>query len=453
MKKFLALAGLLVLAVVMMTACNRDEEREVGEAGWTPDDMGPATIRMAWWGNDARHSAVNAALDLFVERYPHIYIERTYGAFDGYLDTLIVELADGSEPDVFQSNYAWVHMLAGGNNPFMDLRTLDHIIDLGEWSNALLARTTTNDGQLAGVPHGITGRVIIYNESMLAAGGRTTFPATIDEWIALAEVINAGNTPLDTEGNTYAFWPLGAPNNDLSMDIVILTMIYNHFGVNLHANGRILPTVDQVEEIFDILQRMKDVGLLPTHDQQEGVTNAFNPVWMEGRGGSVFEWVSNIHLAGEAVAANVVDADSRTVEGFGVALFPAVAPGGTQYSMQRPSIAHAVGPNTSYPALAAYLLNWLYTDEEALRILFDAFGIPLSNTAAGLFEEMGGAWGLMLEGFRLLEANEAVMCAYFEDSRLRPHRLRTIEAFRSGAINAREAARQWVENQQYGLDN
>jgi oligogalacturonide transport system substrate-binding protein len=455
MKRILTVAGLLILTVFVLAACNRNRETEAGFGwdGWTPDDIGPTTIRMAWWGGDARHNAINAALDLFQDRYPHIEIVREYGAFGPYLDALIVQLADGSEPDVFQSNYAWVHMLADGNNPYMDLNRLNHIIDLGEWSDALLARTITADGQLSSVPHGITGRVIIYDTEMLRAAGRSTFPATFDEWISLAETVNAGNTALDTPGNNYAFWPLGAPNNDLSMDIIIMTMIYNHFGVNLHANGRILPTIDQVEYVFNILQRMKDVGLLPTHEQQEGVTDAFNPVWMEGRGGSVFEWVSNIHLAGGAMETAVVDPAARRVEGFGVALLPAVAPGGSRLSLQRPSIVHAVGPNTEHPALAAYLLNWLYTDEQALRTIFDQFGIPLSNTAARIFQDMGGAWGLMLDGFDLLEANEAIMCAFFEDANLRPHRLRTIEAFRRGDINARDAATQWVNNQQYGLDN
>jgi oligogalacturonide transport system substrate-binding protein len=408
---------------------------------------------MAWWGGQTRHDAVNAALDLFMDRYPHITVEREYGAFGGYLDALQIMLADGSEPDVFQSNYAWVHMLAGGNNPYMNLWDWAHIIDLNEWSPALLNRAVTADGQLAGVPHGITGRVIIYTQEMLDAAGLTSFPATFDEWIEAGERVAANNTALDTPGNQYAFWPLGAPGNDLTMDIIIMTMIINHFGVNLEANGRIQPTIDQVEYVFNIIGRMMDAGLMPTHQQQEGVTDAFNPVWMDGRGGSVFEWVSNIHLAGGAVGSAVVDENAQRTEGIGVALLPAVTAGGTRLSMQRPSIVHAVGRSTSQPELAVYLLNWLYTDEEALTILFDQFGIPLSTTADRLFQEQGGAWGLMLDGFNLLEQNVAVMCAYFEDGNLRPHRLNAIENFRNGSIDAREAARQWVEYQQYGLNN
>ncbi|MCL2286529.1 MAG: ABC transporter substrate-binding protein [Firmicutes bacterium] len=482
MKRLLFIAIILIVSMLAFTACRNDDNGggttqvapppppapptpppaaptddsngdngEVYAGPWTPNDMGPATIRMAWWGGQSRHDAVNAALNLFMDRYPHITVVPEYGAFDGYLDSLIVMLADGSEPDVFQSNYAWVHMLDGGNNPYMNLRDWNHIIDLGEWSDALLARTTTADGQLAGVPHGITGRVIIYCTDMLAEHGLSTFPATFDEWIALGEAVTANNTDLDTPGNQYAFWPIGAPGNDLSMDIIIMTMIINHFGVNLEANGRILPTIDQVEYVFNIVGNMMEAGLLPTHQQQEGVTNVFNPVWMEGRGGSVFEWVGNIHLAGGAFMDN--DADEGRIEGLGVALLPAVVPGGTRLSMQRPSIVHAVGRSTNHPELAVYLLNWLYTDEEALALIFDQFGIPLSHTADRLFQQQGGAWGLMLDGFGLLEANEAIMCAYFEDGRLRPHRLHAIENFRNGSIDAREAARQWVEYQQYGLNN
>jgi oligogalacturonide transport system substrate-binding protein len=300
---------------------------------------------------------------------------------------------------------------------------------------------------MAAVMHGLMGRVITYDTRLYPDG----FPATFDEWIAMAEEITAGNTALDTPSNQYAFWPLGTPANNLSMDILIMNMIYNHFGqMVLETNGQINPTVEQVEYIFNIVQRMIDSGLLPSHAQMEDAGTATTPVWMEGRGGSVFEWASNIHLAGGAFMDN--DQGERIMENLGVALIPAVAPGGRRDSIARPSLAHAVGANTAHPELAVYLLNWLYTDEEALNILFDAFGVPLSATASRLFEEAGGAWGIQDQAFGMIAGNLGTMDAAFEDGRLRPHRLAAIESFRNGDIDAAEAARQWVEYQQFALN-
>jgi len=441
-------AALILSFALFATGCANDPEPEVvvGDGVFSPANLGPTTIRKAWWGGDARHEAVNAALDIFTQRYPNITIIPEYGAFSGYLDSLVVQMAGQAEADLLLSNYAWVHALGSGQNVFADLRDFGHIINLNEWTPTLRAFTTTADGQLAGVPHGITGRVIIYNTEMLAEHGLSSFPATFDEWIEFGETVAANNQALDAGYNAYAFFPIGPE----SMDIVMLTMLYNHTGRNLETDGQINFTVDEVEYMFNIWQRMIDSGALPTWDQQEGVSDVFNPVWMEGRGGSVFEWVGNIFLAGGAFMDN--DVAERRVEGVGVALLPATTPGGSRNSMQRPSLVHVVSRNSANPELAAYLLNFLYTDEEALLVLGNAFGIPLSNTAAYLFEREGGAWGLQQDGFELLDANQGVMCPMFEDPNLRPQRFAAIEAFRTGSIDARTAAERWVEDQQRELN-
>ncbi|MCL2216606.1 MAG: ABC transporter substrate-binding protein, partial [Defluviitaleaceae bacterium] len=424
---------------------------EPGEpVAFSPDNHPPATLRVAWWGGDARHAVINAGLDLFEERYPHITIVREYGAFGPYLDALIVMLADGNEPDVLQSNYAWIHFLAGGNNPFLNLFDFADIIDLGEWTPELLAYGVTADGQKAGVIHGLMGRVLAYDTRVYPDG----FPATFDEWIAMAPDIVAGNTALDTPGNQYAFWPLGSPGNNLSMDILIMNMIHNHYGgMLLESNGRINPTVDQVEYIFNIIQRMIDVGLLPTHEQMEDAGDATTPVWMEGRGGAIFEWASNIHLAGSAFLDNSI-AD-RNMGYLNVSLIPAITPGGSRDSIARPSLVHAVGANTNYPELSVYLLNWIYTDSEALDYFArpEAFGVPLSNSANQRHREMGGVWGIQEQAFIMLEDNLGQMDGAFENVALRAERVSTIEMFRNGELNAREAAERWVNNQQYQLGN
>ena len=478
MRKLAILVGVLLLALVFTTGCNSDDggtpvtqptpatpapqqeaaatptpatpapqqETPAGPTAWTPNEIsGDVTIRMSWWGNDPRHDAANAALDLFTSRYPHVTVIREYGVFAGFQTALTTQLASQSEPDIVQSNYAWIHAFDAGRNVFLNLRDYDHIIDLSEWAPSLLDFTTTTDGQLAGVPHGMTGRVIIYNQAMLAEHGFSSFPTDFPEWIRLGEAIAANNATLDAGDNTYAFFPLGPE----SLDIVLLTMLYNETGRNLQADGRILHTVAEVEGMFELIGQMIATGTIPTWEQQEAPHDATNPVWMQGRGGSVFEWVSNIFLAGGNFYGNS-QADRR-IEGLGVALLPAVTPGGSQNIMQRPSLVHAVSRNTQHPELAVYLLNWLYTDPDALDILGAQFGIPLSRTWAAISERDGQVWGLQSEGLGLLMGNIGEMCHLFEDPNLRPERLAAIEGFRTGAMNARQAAERWVNGQQSEL--
>jgi len=405
---------------------------------------------MAWWGNHERNDTVNAALRLFMDRYPHITVIPEYNMhFSEYLDSLIANLTRGSEPDIFQSNYSWVHTIDGGRNPFLNLWDWAHIIDLSEWPDNILNRVVTTDGQLSGVVSGMHGRAIIYDTRIIQEHGLSQFPATFDEWIALGEAVAGNNTATNSPGNRYAFWP-SMPNNDLSTDIIIMTMLYNHFGVGFQSDGKILPTIEQVQYIFNILQRMIDSGLLPTAQQQQGFVSYWVcPVWEGGHGGSRFEWMSNIHIVGSEFMNN--DHNTYVMDNLGVALLPAVAPGGSRLAIQRPTLVHAVGPNTAHPELSVYLLNWLYTDEEALAILHDAFGIPVSSTASQLFKQQGGLWGIQYEGFNLIMTNAGIMCAYFEDWRLRQYRLFIISDLRNERIDTREAARQWVNLQQQAL--
>ena len=446
MKKFCLLSGLLLTMMFVFAACGNDNDQPAG-TGDGLNGGNPATIRFAWWGADARHEALLEAIRIFEDRYPHITVEPEFGAFAGYLDSLTVQLAGQDEADVLQSNYAWIHSLGGGTNVFANLRDFAHIIDLTEWSDDLLQFTTTADGQLGGVSHGITGRVIIYNTELLAEHGFSTFPATFDELATLGESISAGNATLDAGSNTYAFFPVG----NESWDIIMLTMLYNETGRNLQANGQILHTVDEVEQMFDVWQRLLDSGALPTFEQQEIPLDTTNPVWMQGRGGALFEWVGNIFLA----AGNFIDNDppNRVVEGLGVALLPSITPGGSRNSMQRPSLVHTISRNSSHPEVAAYFLNFLYTDEEALMAIGPQFGVPLSRTAAQIAEREGQVWGLMAEGLELLTANVGEMCPLFEDMNLRSHRFHAIEAFRTGAASAHEAAELWVNNQQLALND
>jgi oligogalacturonide transport system substrate-binding protein len=406
--------------------------------------MGPTSIRVSWWGGDGRHALVNEALDLFESRYPNITVNREYGAFGGFLERLITDLSAGTTPDITQSNYSWLHTLGLGTNVFLDLRTVSDIIDITEFEQGivnLLPFVTTSDGQVAAAPHGITGRVVLYNRHMLAEHNLTSFPATIEELIAYGEAVSAGNSAVDVDStNTYALWPIGPE----TFDIIFLSWLYNHTGRNLQHNGQILHTIDEVEQAFQLMGRLIESGVVPSFDQWETPRDATNPVWMTGRAGSAFEWVGNVFLAG----GNFMEGD---LDNLGVALLPPMVDGDRQAIMQRPSLTHAIASTTANPELAAYLLNFLYTDQEALLILGSAFGVPLTRTAGALAEAEGLIEGLMLEGFHLLNDNFGEMCELFEDPNLRPARLHALESFWLGETDARQSAELWVNNQQAEL--
>lgn len=410
-------------------------------AAWSPNDIGPTTVRISWWGADPRHNAMQEALDIFRNRYPHITVTAEYGEWGGsaWRDSVFTQIVGRVEPDIMQVNYAWVHSFGLGTNVFYNLRDVAHILDLSEWSSDMQDFMITADGEIGFVAHGMTGRVMVYNRPMLEEFGFSTFPATIDELIEFGTLVAANNTDIDAGENRYAFWPIGRE----ALDILILQMLYNMTGRTLQVDGQMQHSVVEVEEVFDVIGRMMESGTIPSYHQQEPPHTVSNPVWTSGRAGSAFEWVGNIFLT----ADNFLEGGHR--DSLGVAPFPAFF--GSTGTMQRPSLGHAISRNTSNPELAAYLLNFLYTDEGALLAIAHQLGVPAPRTAAALAEREGMIAGLQLEGTQILAANPAIMCEFFEDATLRNPRFDIIDEFRLGEIDSATAAQRFVDVLQNAL--
>jgi len=459
MKKFMVGLGALTIALAL-TACGGNDpapptpppavEQQAqppsdggGDTGaFIPNDGNPATINISWWGNEARAEAMENALDIYRARYPHITINSNFGAFGGWLDALTTQLTGNTEPDIMQVNYAWIHSFGRHENAFLDLNTVSHIIDLTQWTPDMLNFMTVH-GEVAGVPHGMNGRIMVYNRPLLQEAGFNQFPRTFDELLELGTILAEGNTNLDLGNNTYAFLNLGQE----AMDIIMLQMLYNMTGRGLQTNGQINYTVEEVAAVFDIVGQWRDANVFPTFDQQDPVQNESNPVWTSGRAGSSFEWVSNAY---NQFAATFLDGGHS--DQLGIAVFPN-ADGNNPATMQRPSLGHAISRNSSHPEVAAHILNFLYTDEAALVALGTQLGVPVSSEAARIAQRDGTVSGMIAEGMDILNNGRmGVMDAFFEDPALRQPRFAIVEAFRMGIINSTEAAERYVNEQQAALN-
>lgn len=70
------------------------------------------TMRLAWWGGDARHAMYNNLADLYQEENANIVLEREFAGWDPYWEKLAIDTAAGNAPDlihmhqVFLSDYA-----------------------------------------------------------------------------------------------------------------------------------------------------------------------------------------------------------------------------------------------------------------------------------------------------------------------------------------------------------
>jgi oligogalacturonide transport system substrate-binding protein len=134
-------------------------------------------------------------------------------------------------------------------------------------------------------------------------------------------------------------------------------------------------------------------------------------------------------------------------------LFPWPQPGGNVVGVARASLAHAISRNSSHSEVAAYFLNWFYTDPAAIRAVGTELGVPGARDAFRIMSEDGTLHPLQQQGIELLNALPvASMGIYWEDGTLRNPRYAVYDELRTGRITLREAAERMVREQQAALD-
>jgi oligogalacturonide transport system substrate-binding protein len=194
-----------------------------------------------------------------------------------------------------------------------------------------------------------------------------------------------------------------------------------------------------------MLMRLDAAGGQPSFENHDPINNEQNQVWTGGRAASSFQWI-NVPM----VQARAYGGGDRTDE---MVLFPFPQPGGNVVGVARASLAHAISLNSNHPDVAAYFLNFFYTDPAAIRAVGTQLGVPGGRDAFAIMSNDGVLDHLQQQGINLLNnLPVAFMGVYWEDGTLRNPRYAIYDELRTGRITARAAAERMVREQQDALD-
>lgn len=339
-----------------------------------------------------------------------------------------------------QVNYNWLFSFGKGKNIFMDLNEVSDYLTLDNWESSYLEAMQVG-GEQAAVPHGMTGRVPLMNQALYEANG-LELPTTYDDLLAAGEVIAKGNTPTG-EDNQYAYLNVG----EFSLDLFIAQMLYNYTGKIMQTAGTVNYSVAEVKEVLERYKELEDAGALPTFEQTSPIDTESNPQWVEGNAGSVYEWANslakwtNSYKGGDGLDELVVgdflqvDADSK----------PSI--------YVKPNFGYAISKNSKHPEAAATFIEFLFTNEQAVKAAGDSLGISSNTVCYDLQVANQLVEGAVAEGYAKLDDYEqTVLDPYFEDENVRGERYTVYEAFRTGKFTSEEAAKQFIEKQQAALD-
>lgn len=434
MKKILT--GVLALLLISTTLVGCSKPKDEGSALPSADEK--VTISVSWWGSDNRHEAMQKVVELYQAANPNVTVEVNYGAWDGWQTKILTQLSGKTESDVIQVNYNWVHSFGKGQNVFYNLNELKEFIDLSNWDADYLKAMEVG-GEQAAVPHGMTGRVQLVNDALFTANG-LTFPTTYEEVIAAAKVIGANNTATGAE-NQYVLMNVGKQSTDL----FIAQILFDTTGKVMQENGKINYTEEEVKAALDIYKSLEDAGAMPTFAQEDPIQNESNPVWTSGRVGAVYEWAGTLDKYTNAYKGGGVDSELAIGKYISSATKPNI--------YVKPNLGYAVSKNSKNPAVAADFINFMFTNEEAVKALGTSLGISSNTVTNEIQMKEGMIVGKVAEAYALLDTyDQTVMDPYFEDENVRGKRYEVVESFRSGEVDSATAAKQFIEKQQEELD-
>lgn len=367
MKKFLAILLVLCVAATLLVGCGAKPASSAPVS--TPESVsapvendGPVSLKVSWWGGDARHEATQAVLAAYTEANPNVTVNTNYGAWTGWEDAMSTALFAGTAEDLLQVNWNWIFNYDNKGETFVDLNTLADYIDLSQFDANALAQCTV-DGRLSCIPVSMTGRIFYWNEASFEKAGIAT-PKSYDDLIA------AGNIFKEKIGDDA--YPLVLGEYDRM--IFLVWALETKHGKDWVVDGKLNYTAEEIQEGMQIFLDLEEAHAIPSiktiaGDGAESLDK--NPKWMDGRYGGIFEWDSSAAKFSKALDENQKFVVGDYLTGFG----------DNKGGFTKVSLGFAISKTCEDPVAAAKLLNFMLNDPTGAEILNSQRGIPLSKAA------------------------------------------------------------------------
>lgn len=320
------------------------------------EEGGDVTLRFAWWGSDARHTATQAAIEAFEEANPGITVEAEFGDWGGYWDRLATQTAGGNAPDVMQMSDAYLAEYAG-RGVLLPLGGLSEI-DISGLDAGGVASGQVN-GEVYALQAGANFPAVLANPALFEAAGIEMPDDTTwswDDYITLAaDLTKAGVGAVGTDAI------IGDPVTNASL-------LQN--GDSLFtADGKVGFEKDGLTEFFERVSELTASGAAPAASviTEQMVLSPDQWGIATGKSAMGFVW-SNL---------------LTTIEGsLGSELKLLRLPSDTKESglYLRGAMYYAISAGTKHPAESAKLIDFLLNDEAAADELLAERGLPLNTS-------------------------------------------------------------------------
>lgn len=317
-------------------------------------------ISFMWWGNETRNTATTNAGTDFMATNPEVNISFMPNPYIGYHDKILLQLANGTAPDLFCFSTQWMNEVGLEKNPaLLDLTTIKDQLDVSGVDSKLLAGGKGR-GKLLGVATGISGWNYSYFEnainSYVAKTGDELPPSIGGEW-SMEEFIAYGERFHNTMGEDSFFVAFG---DDIgALFITILSEIANNFYID--AEGNLMFSEADLLKTCDLFIEMTDKGVLPSPTLQVEFMSgpsSLAEMMQDNKIGSIHQWTSNN-------AQFEAQSKSKLV----TLAYPSLGRSQCDGVFVRPSQFWVINASTKNPEVAVSLLNYILNDPKAIKDL------------------------------------------------------------------------------------
>ncbi|AEC02421.1 ABC transporter substrate-binding protein [Parasphaerochaeta coccoides] len=328
-------------------------------------DSGSKTLRVSWWGSDSRHTPTLNAMAAYQRENPNVRLEGEYGGWDGYYQKLVTQIAGRTAADIIQIDQPWLNELSARGDVFVVLdRTM---IDLDEFDVDFLNDYCTYNGKLLGLPTGINVNTFLVDVTLLADNGID--PDTVWTW---ENIITEGRKI--HQNDPAAYFSSASPD---IMRYWFEIYIAQLAGAVVNSNKQVAFTEEQGTQAFAYFKQWFDEGIVAPFSQTSLFYQKFheNPSWINGKTATAWDWVSSMDKA----IGNKKNIETRQL--------PVMEGAKNTGVLMRPSQIMVVNNSSVHKDEAIKVLDYLFTNHEAIEILGTARGIPATVSGRRILAE------------------------------------------------------------------
>jgi multiple sugar transport system substrate-binding protein len=339
------------------------EVEKIVEVTAVPEEKEPVELRIAWWGNETRHTRTIQVIKEFEEQYPWIKVTYEFATWDDHWTRLATQAAGGNLPDLMQHDYArlkeWVN---NGLLLPLDEYAASGVLDFSNVADATLEGGRV-DGKLYGVNLGTNSLCFVVDTDAFEKAG-VALPANDWTWADFEEIAVALNDKL-------GIWGYGG--NSLAHDQMWRAVIMSNGEWVYADDGKSLGYNDDQVLIdhMKMILRLQEAGVIESRDVEVARATLgleADPL-VTGESAMGFMWSNQLASVWNAAGAE---------RHFKLVTVPRLE-GGLPAIYVKPSMFFSITSQAKHPEEAAMFIDFFINSVAANHVLLAERGVPVSS--------------------------------------------------------------------------